>query len=1037
MDRLRGALAGALGRAWEITASRKIVAADTGKGMHFFGVNKELPFKPPGPKGERFASFQVYLHPLALKPLPLFTQDEGSLLSKVLGRSATHRLFGGVIVPPRGDGPKLEAAIHRALGGWPDVGDRSVDAIILAVAKRLPATWHVWGVRKGKVTPTHWPAGQGLEIIWQRKGHTSIDWKLGKGGDVRVWVMDPSYRVAPPGEIPAQVGSAGEIKPWRGRRVLIWGSGGADWKRWRADLTNALAATKRTAGARLAARTEEDVRFFLGQLRQAKPGNQEFIVQSLARLGPPAVPFLIEAVKSKGKTREDANLRKGAVPALIAMVRANRFSENSHALTALGRIGPAAAPSVPLLIEIIRSKADASERRSAVRAIWGIGPAAKAAVPALIVAARGKSGLVRGDAIIALGRIGPDAKAAVPVLVEAVTDTSGQMAFDVSRSLAGIGDAAVPALVKAMKDPRPLTRRWAMRTLGRMGGRAKAAVPALIEVLKNAADYEDRLVALGVLGDIGPAAKAALPIIEDLIKRKKILIPTPTMRAPNPAAVIKKIQGAAPTPTKPVAAKTAWSKPIKALRARLTCEKGAFAVGEPVVLTVELQCFGEKDYTFPERTLRGCQLFPHLNLRVGVAAKRVRLAVFNRLSIPKGKVFRRRVRLSEWFTMDKPGRYVVRAGHSNGLVSDIGDWTGQVLSPPLQITIRRGPGGPGPAEARAIRQRRAVRKAMFETVYVLPDRPTALRQVIHKLRADSKTWIQPNWTALGKFGLKPDREVAVEADMRRHPLRNALGIVLTKLGYNRRVGMSAGRVVYLSSQEEINGLAGDTDAAAAREMVKALSGADAQEVARVTDALVSLGQAAVPALKEALKEPDERRRKAARKALQRIAVPPAKRPAALDLDAAAKLLTEKVGGKWEKAYKGTQLRGTVPAAGGNHARMFAVFPVPMNQPGQKRIAEFAVTVSAEMHLLGSNDKCTVLAWFKAAESEEGKAVFKALDLRPTKVTLRDLTRNEVNLWRYINALKTRVASENPSTLMTGGCGFGRGGGPPRRQLGLP
>lgn len=116
MERLRVALEKALGKGWTIKAARKIVAAESGKGMHFHGANQSIRFDPPGPKGERFATLQVYMHPLSLKQEHPWTQNAGTLLSMVLGETDTHRVQGGTVLPPGRDREKVESVIRRALG---------------------------------------------------------------------------------------------------------------------------------------------------------------------------------------------------------------------------------------------------------------------------------------------------------------------------------------------------------------------------------------------------------------------------------------------------------------------------------------------------------------------------------------------------------------------------------------------------------------------------------------------------------------------------------------------------------------------------------------------------------------------------------------------------------------------------------------------------------------------------------------------------------------------------------------------------------
>lgn len=91
---------------------------------------------------------------------------------------------------------------------------------------------------------------------------------------------------------------------------------------------------------------------------------------------------------------------------------------------ALARIGEKAAPAVPLLIEILRSKSD-RKRKAAAIALAGIGPAAEGGTAALSRALDDKDIGLRFAALNALGRIGTRARAAIPSLQAIIGRNSG------------------------------------------------------------------------------------------------------------------------------------------------------------------------------------------------------------------------------------------------------------------------------------------------------------------------------------------------------------------------------------------------------------------------------------------------------------------------------------------------------------------------------------------------------------------------------------------------------------------------------------
>jgi len=93
-------------------------------------------------------------------------------------------------------------------------------------------------------------------------------------------------------------------------------------------------------------------------------------------------------------------------------------SEQSLAAEALSRIGP---PAVPMLVDALRSS-DQEVRRQACAVLMRMGPDAKEAVPELVLLLEDADPELRKMAATALGRIGPDAAPAVPALMKAMLE---------------------------------------------------------------------------------------------------------------------------------------------------------------------------------------------------------------------------------------------------------------------------------------------------------------------------------------------------------------------------------------------------------------------------------------------------------------------------------------------------------------------------------------------------------------------------------------------------------------------------------------
>ena len=93
---------------------------------------------------------------------------------------------------------------------------------------------------------------------------------------------------------------------------------------------------------------------------------------------------------------------------LLATLRAQQLAAD-----ALTRIGP---PAVPMLVEALRGT-DGEVRRQACEVLMRMGPDARGAVPELVRLLDDQDEELRRMAATALGRIGPDAGEAVPALM--------------------------------------------------------------------------------------------------------------------------------------------------------------------------------------------------------------------------------------------------------------------------------------------------------------------------------------------------------------------------------------------------------------------------------------------------------------------------------------------------------------------------------------------------------------------------------------------------------------------------------------------
>jgi HEAT repeat protein len=174
----------------------------------------------------------------------------------------------------------------------------------------------------------------------------------------------------------------------------------------------------------------------------------------------PALVLIAPACKSKPKGPD--------IPKLMADLRSADQGIRGQASLAIVRVGE---PAVPALIEMLKSP-EPAHRTTAASTLFGMGYKAREAAPALGEALADPEVDVRMGSAMALESIGPDAAPAVPALVKALKDREGVVRQRAAIALGSIGPAAqgaVPALVEAARwDPvRPAADEAIKKIRGR------------------------------------------------------------------------------------------------------------------------------------------------------------------------------------------------------------------------------------------------------------------------------------------------------------------------------------------------------------------------------------------------------------------------------------------------------------------------------------------------------------------------------------------------------------------------------------------
>jgi len=158
--------------------------------------------------------------------------------------------------------------------------------------------------------------------------------------------------------------------------------------------------------------------------------------------------FLLASLALLGACR--AKETPPVVPALLADLQSTDPEKAGRANLELIRLGE---PAVPGLVELLRSP-DARLRKLAASTFWGMGGKARAAVPALADALADPDPALRVSVAMALENMGAEAQGAVPALVRALSDRDRRVRQAAVKALGGIGPgaaAALPALNRVLK----------------------------------------------------------------------------------------------------------------------------------------------------------------------------------------------------------------------------------------------------------------------------------------------------------------------------------------------------------------------------------------------------------------------------------------------------------------------------------------------------------------------------------------------------------------------------------------------------------
>lgn len=283
------------------------------------------------------------------------------------------------------------------------------------------------------------------------------------------------------------------------------------------------------------------------------------LLTALPRTGTDATAVLIEALKDEREPIRHAAVnglltaraaQPQVVKALTALVRDPNPTLSERAAYVLGRLGEAAAPAVPAILDVIAKHSPPPQ--ACLDALVQIGEPAIAPVlerfektdPALLTrehwtvkcvqqmgglgASRVARSLthpspsVRVLAARALVELGPDAEPATPALLKALEDENAHVRATALTALVAAQTPFVqvePHLDAAFRNSSPVIRAAAVEATVRLGAEGKDFRPKVIAALKDPEESVRKTVINQLGPDFAEAVPMLIPLLDDPARR--------------------------------------------------------------------------------------------------------------------------------------------------------------------------------------------------------------------------------------------------------------------------------------------------------------------------------------------------------------------------------------------------------------------------------------------------------------------------------------------------------------------------------------
>jgi HEAT repeat protein len=221
------------------------------------------------------------------------------------------------------------------------------------------------------------------------------------------------------------------------------------------------------------------------------------------------------------KTPQPTVESKSDLQTLIANLRSKEIRVRASACEGLGKLGPAARPAIPLLVETMRDD-DNTLRTAAGTALDNIGLFDKTQLDLILSCLTDKQVEVRRFAVRSLRELECDDAKVCRAVVKLLADSDSGIRKDVVALLGRFAETApsesLTALLRALGDSE--LRAIAMEELKKFSPLDAGDVPVLRQALKGKT-AEARTYAVRQLGHLGPKAKEAQLDLTESLKDAK------------------------------------------------------------------------------------------------------------------------------------------------------------------------------------------------------------------------------------------------------------------------------------------------------------------------------------------------------------------------------------------------------------------------------------------------------------------------------------------------------------------------------------